>query len=312
MDSQDTVAAVMAEVQMLRERDRETGQDSRWHGLDAIPNAANEALEKHDGYITHQVVSFHRSTRADKKGHARNYVSGIVTFSIHGSQPGKPVTLEVSAEAWDRGDPIPTMMKVALRTFLQQILLLPTDRAEPHLYPHGFGIVPPTVSELKAEIAGHFKGKPMSFTNAAIKAHTGKEGDWSLDDLSGFLRALEGIQGSDTGTHSHALGLYPVKAPRLPKLKNAKTDTHLPFFGDLLHVRAKKAGKTLDQYAILTARNYLDSLRLRQEPFFRLDLIKALLFEGFSEFEADYGVFLALMGSGIHGNSTGDLSASPE
>jgi hypothetical protein len=74
MNSEDTVAALMAEVQALRERDRNNGQDNRWQGLDATPDAVSEALKRHGGYIKHEVLSFHQSPRATKK------VSHATTF----------------------------------------------------------------------------------------------------------------------------------------------------------------------------------------------------------------------------------------
>jgi hypothetical protein len=124
--------AVMGDVQDLREHDRQTGQDAKWKGIDAIPSACNESLKKHGGYVTHEVLSFQLSTKTDQYGRSRPIATGVVRFSIFGSDNGEPVTGEVPAEAWKRkGDPVPKFMKSALRTFYQQLLLLPTDRADP-------------------------------------------------------------------------------------------------------------------------------------------------------------------------------------
>jgi hypothetical protein len=132
MNSHETVMAVMGDVQDLREHDRQTGQDANWKGIDAIPNACNESLKKHGGYVTHEVLEFQLSTQTDQYGRSRPFASGIVRFNIFGSEKGKPVTSEVMAEAWERkGDPVPKFMKSALRTFYQQLFLLPTDRADP-------------------------------------------------------------------------------------------------------------------------------------------------------------------------------------
>jgi hypothetical protein len=57
MNSADTVTAVMQEIHDLRENDRGMGRDSRWNGLDAIPKAVHQALKKHGGHITHEVLS---------------------------------------------------------------------------------------------------------------------------------------------------------------------------------------------------------------------------------------------------------------
>jgi hypothetical protein len=132
MNSHETVMAVMGDVQDLREHDRQTGQDAKWKRLDAIPNACNESLKKHGGYVTHEVLSFRLSTKIDIHGHSRPHAFGIVRFNIFGSDNGEPVTGVVPAEAWERkGDPVPKFMKSALRTFYQQLFLLPTERADP-------------------------------------------------------------------------------------------------------------------------------------------------------------------------------------
>jgi hypothetical protein len=311
MNSQDTVAAVMAEVQMLRERDRETGQDSRWHGLDAIPDAVSEALKRHGGYIKHEVLSFHQSPRATKKGKSRNYVQGTVRFYILGSEAGEPVTGEVSVETWDSGDPIPKMMKMALRSFLQQTLQLPTDRAEPHSGSRSFGIVSSRVPDLKAKILAHFKGQPKGALVAALEEHSGKKDKWTVYELGRYLSTLEDSQENDSRLNTDASAMYSVKVPRAPKSKDRKVRdaTKLPFF-TYIHVRANKACMTVDQYAVWYARYYIDAQLVLREPFDRTDLIEALIFEDFDDDEAEYGVFMALMGFGIHGNTTGDLRAS--
>ena len=144
MDSKETVMAVMIAVQDLREQDRQMGEDSNWEEVEAIPNAVNQALERHGGHITHDVLTLHQSTRTDQDGRSRAYAFGVVSFSIFGSEEGTPVTGEVPAEAWERkGDPVPRFMKSALWTFYQTTFLLPTDRAEPDSFSYDFG--PPSI-----------------------------------------------------------------------------------------------------------------------------------------------------------------------
>jgi hypothetical protein len=244
MNPADIVTAVMQEIQDLRENDRGTGQDSRWNRLDAIPNAVHQALQKHGGQITHEVLSLHQSTRADKKGSSRNYVQGVVRFNILGSDSGEPVTGEVPAGASDRGDPIPKMMKSALRTFLIQLFVLPTDRAEPDL-------------------------------------------------------------------HAHEL----VQNPALPSVSKSKARTPsrltgLPWSPMTIEVAAQKAGLSLDEYAVESAKYYIEALSISRDPIFRLELVERLIFDGFSQLQAEYGVAQALLGFGLDGNTSGELGMS--
>jgi hypothetical protein len=144
MNSHDTLIAVMNVVQDLREHDRQVGQDSSREELDKIPNAVNQALKNHGGYITHEVLTLHQSARTDQDGRSRAHAFGVVSFSIFGSEEGNPVTSEVPAEAWGReGDPVPRFMKNALWTFYQTTFLLPTDGAEPDSFSYDFG--PPSI-----------------------------------------------------------------------------------------------------------------------------------------------------------------------
>jgi hypothetical protein len=72
---------------------------------------------------------------------------------------------------------------------------LPTDEPDPDLAIYELGEQSngaPTVAELKAKIAGYFFGQPKSAITAALEVHTGKKANWSLDELAGYLDALEG------------------------------------------------------------------------------------------------------------------------
>lgn len=130
MNSQDTVTALSAEVHRMREHDHNTGQDRRWHGLDAVPNAVGHAIRKFPGFVMSEVVAIERSTRTTEKSGFQMVTKGIIRFRLFGSEPGEPVTHVVLAEAFDKGDKgTDKMMKNAFRTFLIEVLQLPTDRA---------------------------------------------------------------------------------------------------------------------------------------------------------------------------------------
>ena len=195
MKSQDVVLAVMAEVQGVAKKDKNTAQGFNFRGIDAVLNAVGPAFRKHGGYITQSIVSVDYSTMTAKNGGSLNIVRAIVRFNIFGSE-GEPVTGDVAAEAFDSGDKATAkVMSVALRTFLLQVLILPTDEPDPDSQSYELGEQPvgaPSAPELKAKIAAYFTGQPKSAITAALENHTGKKANWTLDDLAGYLDALEG------------------------------------------------------------------------------------------------------------------------
>jgi|TARA_B110000503_G_scaffold128404_1_gene199366 hypothetical protein len=131
MNAEDTVAAVKAEVHALRAHDRQTGQDSRWEGLDAVPDAVARALKKHGGRITHDFLYSEFSKDTTESGVPVERGMAIIRFSIHGSE-GEPVTGDVAAEATQKGDNAGAKVyKRALKTFLVTLLELPNNRADP-------------------------------------------------------------------------------------------------------------------------------------------------------------------------------------
>lgn len=132
MNSQETVIALMAEVHRVREHDRNTSRDLRWKRLDTIQDEVGRALRKTGGFIAQEVLSVEYSTFPARNGGSRTRVTAIVRFKVFGTE-GEPVTGDVCAEASDAGDKATgKMMLTAVRTFLQQLLLLPTDRADPN------------------------------------------------------------------------------------------------------------------------------------------------------------------------------------
>lgn len=194
MKAQEVVLAVMAEVQGVAKKDKNIAQNFSFRGIDAVLNAVGPAFRKHGGYLTQSIVSADYSTMLAKNGGSLNVVRGIIRFNVFGTE-GEPVTGDVAAESFDSGDKATAkMMSVALRTFLLQVLLLPTDEPDPDVDSYELGEQPesaPTVSELKAKIAAYFTGQPKSAITAALDAHTGKAKDWSLEELAGFLDGLE-------------------------------------------------------------------------------------------------------------------------
>lgn len=127
----EVVFAVMNEVQGLAKRDRNQAQGFSFRGIDAVMNVVGPALRNAGGFIIPSIQSVRHETLTTAKGSLMNAAYVEVLFSIHGSD-GEPIFGSVAAEAFDSGDKATAKaMSVAYRTFLLQLLCLPTDEPDP-------------------------------------------------------------------------------------------------------------------------------------------------------------------------------------
>ncbi len=127
MNARELVLAVMQEVQGLAKRDKNTHQNFNFRGIDAVVNAVGPALRKHGGFITPQIIEKSSEIMNGKL----NLVRLTVGFEVFGTE-GEPIIGTVAAEAFDSGDKATAKaMSVAYRTFLLQLLCLPTDEPDP-------------------------------------------------------------------------------------------------------------------------------------------------------------------------------------
>lgn len=189
--AQQAVLAVMNEVQAVGKTGRNTSQGFNFRGIDAVMNAVGPAFRKHGAFVVPSVVSNVSDILPTKSGGSLNVIRLNVEFAIYG-QEGDPIIGAVYAEAMDSGDKAGAKaMSVALRTFLLQVLCLPTDEPDPDSQSYELGAAIPTVAGLKTAIATHFRGKPKTAITAALEAATGKTADWTVEELAGFLDALE-------------------------------------------------------------------------------------------------------------------------
>jgi len=134
MQARELVVEVMKEVQGLAKRDKNTSQGFNFRGIDAVMNVVGPALRKHGGFITPTVTDVSTSVAPTKSGGSLNICRLQVTYSVYGSE-GDPIVGTVAAEAMDSGDKATAKaMSVAYRTFLLQLLCLPTDEPDPDTY----------------------------------------------------------------------------------------------------------------------------------------------------------------------------------
>jgi len=130
-NAREVILAVMESVQGVAKRDRNSAQGFNFRGIDAVVNKVGPALRSAGGFILPEIKEANHSTALTAKGSTVNVVHLTVQFGIYGLD-GDPIVGSVSAEAFDSGDKATAKaMSVALRTFLLQVLALPTDEPDP-------------------------------------------------------------------------------------------------------------------------------------------------------------------------------------
>jgi hypothetical protein len=146
----EVIAEVMNEVQAVGKNDRNSAQGFNFRGIDAVMNAVGPALRKAGGFIVPSVDRVTYDTAQTAKGGTLNIARIIVSYVVHG-QTGDPILGSVSAEAFDSGDKATAKaMSVAYRTFLLQLLCLPTDEPDPDAF--SYDAAPADWAKLVGEI----------------------------------------------------------------------------------------------------------------------------------------------------------------
>lgn len=135
----EIILAVMNEVQGLAKKDKNTAQGFNFRGIDAVMNAVGPALRKAGGFIVPRVIERTDAVGQTAKGSPINIVHLTVEYAVHGSE-GEPIVGTASSEAFDSGDKATAKaMSVAYRTFLLQLLCLPTDEPDPDTFSYEIG-----------------------------------------------------------------------------------------------------------------------------------------------------------------------------
>lgn len=126
-----SIMGVMRAVSHVAKRDKNSHQQYLFRGIDAVVNAVGPALREVGGFITHDVLEAKYERGATAKGGATIEVFLRVEYSWHGTD-GTSVNSVVVSEAMDTSDKATAKaMSVAYRTYLLQILMLPTDEPDP-------------------------------------------------------------------------------------------------------------------------------------------------------------------------------------
>jgi hypothetical protein len=139
MKAQELIVALMDEVQSLAKKEKNQSQGFNFRGIDAVMNVVGPALRKHGGFIVPVVVDKSHEIVQGANGKSLNYARLTVTFCVYGDD-AQYIAGTVAAEAFDSGDKATAKaMSVAYRTFLLQLLCLPTDEPDPDTYSYELG-----------------------------------------------------------------------------------------------------------------------------------------------------------------------------
>jgi hypothetical protein len=128
----ESIALTLQKVKAVGKNERNQQQNFNYRGIDAVVNAVNPVLAEVGGFIVGEALSTEYEAFVSAKGTAGTVARLTVRYKWYGTDGGEPVTGVVSSEANDYADKATAKAwSVALRTFLLQTLMLPTDDPDP-------------------------------------------------------------------------------------------------------------------------------------------------------------------------------------
>lgn len=129
----EALAAVMAEVDHVAKRERNSEFNFSFRGIDSVVNAVGPALRKHKVIVVPDVESVRYDSVMTSRGKPSTACRVVVMYTF-AAVDGSVFTCRVAGEAWDSGDKATAKaMSVAFRIALLQALALPTDDRDPDM-----------------------------------------------------------------------------------------------------------------------------------------------------------------------------------
>lgn len=127
----EALAAVMGDVRAVAKGDRNTDQNYRFRGIDAVMNAVGPALREHGVVVMPVCEEANYRDVTTSRGKPSRECTVLVRFRFYGPA-GDYIECVTPGESMDFGDKgAPKAMSVAYRIALLQALCLPTDEPEP-------------------------------------------------------------------------------------------------------------------------------------------------------------------------------------
>lgn len=125
------ITAVMDAVGAVGKNQRNESQKFNFRGIDAVVNAVSPALREQGLVIVPRVISADYDLLPSASGGTLKTARLIVEYTVH-SPDGEPVVGLVASEAFDSGDKATAKaLSVAYRSFMLQLLCIPTDEPDP-------------------------------------------------------------------------------------------------------------------------------------------------------------------------------------
>lgn len=131
LETLGAISDVAKQVGAVGKTGTNTSQNYKFRGVDAVINAVSPALREHGLVIWPELISVEYDTSISKSGTQQQMARLIVKYNVQAID-GDPISGIVAAEAFDTGDKATAKaMSVAYRTFMIQLLCLPTDEPDP-------------------------------------------------------------------------------------------------------------------------------------------------------------------------------------
>lgn len=125
------INAVAKNVKHVGKTGTNTSQNYKFRGIDAVINAVAPACREHGLVFYPEVINADYDSAPNKSGGLNQIARLIVKYTAQ-AVDGDPIESIVAAEAFDSGDKATAKaMSVAYRTYLIQLLCLPTDEPDP-------------------------------------------------------------------------------------------------------------------------------------------------------------------------------------
>lgn len=173
-------SAVMRDVQAISKDSRNTQQNFSFRGIDAVLNTVGPVLREH-GVLVVPIASKHDSERYTTKSGGQMVNRTVeMAYQVFGPA-GDSFMGSAFGEAADAGDKAMTKAEsVALRTFLLQALMIPTDDPDPDASSHEREVPPSPVS--RPAVASDDNAESRE-ARAALKAKAEKN-SWDLNKIA--------------------------------------------------------------------------------------------------------------------------------
>lgn len=165
----EALSAVMADVQAVAKKDRNTDQNFNFRGIDAVVNAVGPAMRTHGVVAVPTNVQSVFEGYESKRGAKMRNATLTITWRFYGPK-GDFIEAQTMGEAADSSDKsVSKAHSVAYRTLLLQALCIPTDEADADASVHERAAAPPPDPRIAVQREIRRMGEAQSLTPKEIQ-----------------------------------------------------------------------------------------------------------------------------------------------